>query len=101
MGGGGRGEGGFISDGVDYRELEEHEQGSKRQGWQHQASVPYEWDIRERRVMTTMTATERALLRSQSGPGRRSTFRHPQSDVGTPDPRDGRRLEIVVGHLFG
>ena len=63
--------------------------------------MPYEWDIRERRVMTTMTATERALLRSQSGPGRRSTFRHPQSDVATPDPRDGRRLEIVVGPLFG
>ena len=32
------------------------------------ASVPCEWDFRVR-IMTTMTASERTLLRSQSGPG--------------------------------
>ena len=50
------------------REPEEHEPGSTRQGWQHEASVPCEWDFRVR-IMTTMTASERTLLRSQSGPG--------------------------------
>ena len=32
------------------RKPEEHESGSKRHGWQQEASVPCEWDFTERQV---------------------------------------------------
>ena len=56
------------------RDPKEHEPVCRRQGWQHEASVPCEWEFRERRIMYTMTATERVLLRSQSGPGAEVAF---------------------------
>ena len=135
------------------REPEEHELGSTRHSWQHEAAVQCDWAFLERHITT---ASERALLRSQSGHGLvrctldseccRLHLRLPPSsrfcrcghraaclrtgelgkrrcaveratarvcreagervatnvrdlDIAAPNPRDGRRLEIVVDGL--
>ena len=50
------------------RDLEDHEPGGSRKGWPHEASSKVEKDFRES-LFTTMPPSDRALVRSQSGPG--------------------------------
>ena len=50
------------------REPEENEPGTSRTGWQHEASSRTERQHRKR-LFTTMSDSERAMVRSQSGPG--------------------------------
>ena len=50
------------------RDPEDHEPGGSRKGWQHEASSRVEQDFRES-LFTGMTPSDRALVRSQSGPG--------------------------------
>ena len=51
------------------REPEDHEPGSTRDGWQHGASSGVEQHFRATRLFPHMNPAERALVRSQSGPG--------------------------------
>ena len=51
------------------REPEDHEPGSTHEGWQHEASSRVEQHFRATRLFPHMNPAERALLRSQSGPG--------------------------------
>ena len=50
------------------REPEENEPGTSRTGWQHEASSRTERHHRDR-LFLTMTESERAMVRSQGGPG--------------------------------
>ena len=50
------------------RDPEDHEPGGSRKGWQHEASSRVEQDFRES-LFTRMPPSDRALVRSQSGPG--------------------------------
>ena len=51
------------------RDLEDHEPGSPRQGWQHEASSRVEQDFRALALFPRLTDTQKTMLRSQSGPG--------------------------------
>ena len=48
---------------------EDHERGSQRQGWQHEAPSRVELEFRDVQFFPAISDTHRALLRSQSGPG--------------------------------
>ena len=50
------------------RDPEEHEPGIVSGGWQHEAAIRVEWHTRSV-FLSSMSASEQALLRSQSGPG--------------------------------
>ena len=50
------------------REPDQHEPGCQRAGWQHEGSARLEEAFRES-LFVTMTDSERALVRSQGGPG--------------------------------
>ena len=51
------------------RDPEDHEPGSPRQGWQHEASSRVEQQFRALDLFPRLTDTEKTMLRSQSGPG--------------------------------
>ena len=51
------------------RDPEDDEPGSQRQGWQHEASSRIEREFRDAQLFPTINDAQRALLRSQSGPG--------------------------------
>ena len=51
------------------RDPEDHEPGSPRQGWQHEASSRVEQQFRGLDLFPRLTDTEKTMLRSQSGPG--------------------------------
>ena len=51
------------------REPDEFEPGAERHGWQHEASSRVEREHRERRILPRLADNEKAMLRSQSGPG--------------------------------
>ena len=51
------------------RDPEDHEPGSSRQGWQHEASSRVEQQFRALDLFPRITDTEKTMLRSQSGPG--------------------------------
>ena len=50
-------------------EPDDFEHGTARHGWQHEASSRVEREHRERRIMPSLADSEKAMLRSQSGPG--------------------------------
>ena len=62
------------------RDPEDHEPGGSRKGWQHEASGRVEQDFRES-LFTGMTASDRALARSQSGPGAGVAFSASPSSI--------------------
>ena len=51
------------------RDPEDNEPGSSRSGWQHEAAFRVEQQFREQQLLLVLSESERALLRSQSGPG--------------------------------
>ena len=51
------------------RDPENNEPGSSRSGWQHEAAFRVEQQFREQQLLLVLSESERALLRSQSGPG--------------------------------
>ena len=51
------------------RELDFFEPGAERDNWQHEASSRVELEHRERRILPRLADNEKAMLRSQSGPG--------------------------------
>ena len=51
------------------RDPEDDEPGSQWQGWQHEASSRIEREFRDAQLFPTINDAQRALLRSQSGPG--------------------------------
>ena len=51
------------------REPDDFELGTARHGWQHEASSRVEREHCERRIMPRLADSEKAMLRSQSGPG--------------------------------
>ena len=50
------------------RELEHHEPGAQRAGWQHEAASCVERHCRATWILLHLSPTRRAMLRSQSGP---------------------------------
>ena len=55
------------------RNIEEVEPGTHGAGWQHEAAARLDWNFRER-LMVTLTESEQALFRSQSGTAAGSAF---------------------------
>ena len=64
------------------REPDEYEPGGTRRGWQHEAASRVERQHREVEILPRLTDSEKASLRSQSGPGAASALSAvPSSDV--------------------
>ena len=73
------------------REPDELEPGAERHGWQHEASSRVEREHRERRILPRLADNEKAMLRSQSGPGAGLAL------SATPSSPSSR----IEPHLFG
>ena len=74
------------------RDPEDHEPGGSRKGWQHEASSRVEQDFRES-LFTGMSPSDRALVRSQSGPGAGVAFSASPSSMLT-------RIEAPLFRVF-
>ena len=72
------------------REPDAFEHGAERHGWQHEASSRVEREHRERRILPRLVDNEKAMLRSQSGPGAGLAF------SATPSNSSSR----IEPHLF-
>ena len=74
------------------REPDQHEPGCQRAGWQHEGSARLEEAVRES-LFVTMTDCERALVRSQGGPGAGAAYTAcPKCSITRIDPHLFRTL---------